>query len=308
MELNFELWSGRFSEWMRLRNWSENTIESYCHSLRQFFAYLESQGITTVAGITRDLMEGFRSHLYYRQHQGKPLAISTQAMRIQAAKSFTRYLAKENYLLMDVGSSLDQPKVPRLLPKVLSEEDVLRLLEAPDITTDLGIRDRAMLEVFYATGIRNSELGGFCLEDIDWQHQALWIRQGKGKKSRLVPLGEEALAWLEEYLRRVRPRWAIRDEQKRFFLNPVGQPLSRDVICAVVARHAISVALKGTTAHTLRHSCATHMLRRGAGIRHLQEMLGHSSPLTTEHYTQVELSDLQKVLRRCHPRERKFGR
>jgi len=306
MDLQPALWMERFSEWMRLRNWSEGTVETYCSSLQQFFAYLESQGVASLAVVTRDLVEGYRTHLYYRRHRGRPLTVATQANRLTAAKTFLRYLVKENYLLVDVASTVDLPKVPRTLPKILSEDDVLRLLETPDLATPTGIRDRAILETLYGTGLRNSELGALQLGDIDWQHQALWVRQGKGQKSRLVPLGEEALAWLEEYLNRSRPRLVLRDEELRVFVGITGKALSRWAVRGIVSRCAQSIELTGVKPHTLRHCCATHMLRRGAGIRHLQEMLGHSSALTTQHYTQVELSDLHKVVRRCHPRERAF--
>jgi integrase/recombinase XerD len=302
----------RFAEWMRLRNWSEETIKSYRSSLRQFFAYLESQGVDSFAAVSRELLEGFRTHLFYRQkggkNSGKPLSVTTQAARLTAAKTFLKFLVRENILLVDVSSSVDLPRLPATLPKVLSEEEVVRLVEAPDVSTQLGIRDRALLENLYATGVRNGEMGALSLPDIDWEHQALWVRLGKGQKSRLVPLGEEALAWLQEYLHRVRPQLATSDAQLHVFLSYQGRPLTRGAVIQIVGRYAQKVGLTEVTPHTLRHSCATHMMRRGAGIRHLQEILGHSSPITTQHYTQVELSELHKVLRRCHPRERGFGR
>lgn len=305
-ELRAEMWMERFAEWMRLRNWSDQTVTSYLSSLRQFFAYLESQGVASLAVVTRELMEGFRTHLYYRKHRGKPISVNTQAARLTAAKTFLRYLVRENILLVDVSSTVDLPKLPATLPKVLAEDEVLKLLEIPDVTRSMGVRDRAVLETLYATAVRNNELGTLCLPDLDWEHQALWVREGKGQKSRLVPLGEEALAWIEEYLRRVRPQLATRDDQVHLFLSHHGRPLGRGAVRDIVHRCAQKAGLAGVKPHTLRHSCATHMLRRGADLRHLQEMLGHSSPVTTQNYTQVELSDLHKVLRRCHPREVSF--
>ena len=306
--MNFELWLERFSQWMRLRNWSDHTIESYSEGLRQFFQYLESQGVASLAVVTRDLVEGYRTHLYQRRFRGRPLSVSTQTARLVAAKSFLRYLAKENYLLVDVGASVDLPKSPRPLPRVLSEDEVLKLIEAPDLSQLTGVRDRAILEVFYASGIRNGELGGLRVEDVDWERQALWVHLGKGKKSRLVPFGEEAQVWLEEYLARVRPRLLARAEEKHLFLSLKGRPMDRNTVQSMVARWAKQAGIAGVKPHTLRHTCATHMLQRGAGIRHLQAMLGHNSPVTTELYTQVDLSDLHKVLRRYHPREKAFGR
>lgn len=307
MELSLELWSERFCLWLRLRNSSEMTIASYREGLRQFFLYLSSLGVNSINAINRELVEGYRGELYQRRYRGKPLTAATQGSRLGAVKAFLRYLFKENHLLVDVGAAIDLPKSVRPLPKVLSEDEMLRLLVAPDVTSSAGIRDRSMLEVFYCSGIRNGELGGLQLGDIDWERQALWIREGKGKKSRLVPLGEEALAWLEEYLVRARPQLAISPSEHHVFLNAKGAPLKRDSIAAIVKRWSLAAGLLGVHPHTLRHSCATHMLRRGAGIRHLQTMLGHSSPLTTELYTKVELTDLHKVLRRCHPREKAFG-
>lgn len=309
-ELRAEMWMVRFAEWMRLRNWSEQTVKTYRCSLRQFFAYLESQGVASLAVVTRELVEGFRTYLFYRQNRsrGKTISVHTQAARLTAAKSFLKFLVRENVLLVDVSSTVDLPKLPATLPKVLAENEVLLLVEAPDVSTHPGIRDRALLETLYATGVRNGELGALCLPDIDWEQTALWIRLGKGQKSRLVPLGEEALAWLQEYLRRVRPQLATRDDQQHVFLSITGRRLTPSAVIDIVGRHAKKVGLTDVTPHTLRHSCVTHMLRRGAGIRHLQEMLGHASPITTQHYTQVELSDLHKVLRRCHPRERGFAK
>jgi integrase/recombinase XerD len=307
MELSLELWSERFCLWLRLRNQSGETVSCYRLGLRQFFAYLESLGVSNIKAINRDLVEGYRGELYQRRYRGKPLTASTQTTRLGAVKSFLRYLYKENFLLMDVGAGIEFPKKVVPLPKVLSEDEMLKLLGAPDVTSLIGIRDRAMLEVFYCSAIRNGELGGLDLGDIDWERQALWIREGKGKKSRLVPLGEEALAWLEEYLTRVRPQFACSPQQHRLFLSAKGLPLLRSAIAAIVKRWSLAAGLTGVHTHTLRHSCATHMMRRGAGIRHLQTLLGHSSPLTTELYTKVELTDLHKVLRRCHPREKAFG-
>lgn len=305
-ELKSEHWMERFAEWMRLRNWTQGTIETYRVGVVQFFDYLRSQGVQSLTEMSRELIEGFRSHLYYRRHRGKNLAVSTQTTRLLAAKAFVKFLVRENLLLVDWSASVDLPKSPEKLPKVLAEEDVIRLLEAPDVSTLKGIRDRAILETFYATALRNGELRRLCLEDIDREHSALWVHLGKGQKSRMVPIGEEALAWLEEYLRRVRPQYVSRDGQQVVFLSSNGLPLRRPCIVRILARYAAQVQLPGVTAHTLRHSCATHMLRRGAELRHLQEMLGHNSPVTTQHYTQVDLTDLHKVVRRCHPRERKW--
>ena len=302
-ELRGELWSERFAEWMRLRNWSPESILTYQVGLRQFFTYLESQGVVSLAAITRELVEGFRTHLFYRRHKGKPLSVATQACRLTAAKSFLRYLVRENVLLADVASTVDLPKKQKVLPRVLAEDEVARFLQGPDVETLMGIRDRALLETLYATALRNGELGSLQLEDLDWDRRALWVRLGKGQKDRVVPIGDEALAWLEEYLRRVRPQWVTREDEKHVFLHLRGGRLKHEAVRKIVVRYAQKAGLQGVKPHTLRHSCATHMLARGAGLRHLQVMLGHESLVTTQHYTRLDLGDLHKVLRRCHPRE-----
>jgi integrase/recombinase XerD len=290
---------------MEQRNWSAQTVATYGFGVRDFLRFLESQAVDGLGALHRGLVESYRQDLFVRRVKGRPLAVSTQAARLTAVKSFLRFLAQENVLLLDVGGGVDLPKKPQTLPRVLSEEEVVRLLESPDAATLRGIRDRALLEVLYCTAARSSEVGSFLLADVDWELPALHIRLGKGQKDRCVPLGEEALAWLEEYLARVRPAWLRHSEEWHLFLTSQGRPLTRSALADIVKTYTRPLGWREVTAHTLRHSAATHMLRRGANVRHLQQMLGHSSLQTTSHYTQVDLKDLQKALRRYHPRERR---
>lgn len=306
--LNHELWLERFTDWMRLRNWSAMTQESYRFSVRKFLQFLDSQGVCQVSGIHRSHLESYRVHLFHSRYRGKPATMSTQARHLTAVKAFVRYLSQADFLLLDVGAAVELPRYARPLPRVLSEDEMFRLVEAPDVSSATGVRDRAVLETLYASAVRSQELSDLQLPDVDWQEQALWIRHGKGGKSRLVPLGDEALAWLEEYLARVRPLWLTDPAEPRVFLTRRGGALDRSSLGTIVKRWAVHEKLKAVTTHTLRHSCATHMLRRGANLRHLQAMLGHSSLLSTQHYTQVDLTDLHKALRRFHPRERTWGR
>ena len=161
------------------------------------------------------------------------------------------------------------------------------------------------MEALYATGVRNSELGSLKLDDLDWANHCLRVENGKGGKWRVVPLGEEAEIWITEYLQKVRPQQLQDPEEKAVFLTNRGRPFKRESLTDVVHRWSKTVGLeKRVTPHVLRHCCATHMLKRGAGLRYLQAMLGHSSSDTTERYTRVEVSDLRRVVMRCHPRER----
>lgn len=308
MALDLDLWRTRFREHLETLGTSPRTVDNYAGELRPFFEFLEGSGLEGLAGLTRDLVEEYRTHLFYAKSRGRSLALSTQRVRLQAVKRFVRFLARDSWLLLDVGSSVELPRAPRTLPRViLTEDEVARLMDAPDLAEPLGVRDRTILEVLYGTGIRNAECGSLALEDLDAGRKVLHVRHGKGARARVVPVGEEALAWLEEYLARVRPGLAPTPDPARLFLSCRGRALHRTDLAQMVARHARQAGLtKAVTPHVLRHSCATHMLRRGAGLRHLQVLLGHTSSDTTQRYTRVELSDLRGVLRRCHPRERRL--
>ena len=161
-----------------MRNWSAQTQETYLTGLQSLLGFLDSQGVVEIQRLSRELLESYRLHLFEKRHRGRPLAVATQSVRLTAAKAFARYLAQENLVLLDVGASVDLPKVPRSLPRVLSEDETLRLVEAPDLGQPAGVRDRALLEILYASAARNTELGRLQLADIDWAQQGLWIRLG----------------------------------------------------------------------------------------------------------------------------------
>ncbi len=300
------LWKDRYTEHMKLRGLSPRTVATYAGELKPFFRFLDEYGVENLARLGREHLEEYRTRLYYEKFRGKCLSLAAQKVRLQALKRFARFLAAERFHLLDVGQAVDLPAAPRTLPRViLTENETLRLLEAPDTSTPLGLRDRAILEVLYGTGLRNAELGELHLEHLDFARHVLRVACGKGARARMVPLGEEAEVWLEEYLARARPRLLRDPDEPRVFLSMRGRVFYRTELAQMVTRWARRAGLdKHVTAHTLRHSCATHMLRRGAGLRQLQVLLGHSSAETTQRYTRVELSDLRKVLRRCHPRER----
>ena len=193
------------------------------------------------------------------------------------------------------------------LTNLLSEKETNKLLLEPDITTPLGIRNRAIIELLYATGVRNSELREMLLGEIDLDRKELFVAKGKGGKSRRLPLGEEAAACLEDYLSNSRPYLAGPTSGEVVFLSCGGHKLTRGKLSLMVREVAEACGLdKLVTPHLLRHACATHMLRRGAGIRQLQVLLGHSELSTTQRYTRIEIGDLHKVVSQFHPRERGF--
>ena len=260
--------------------------------------------------MNRSLVEAYRVELFYatyagraRSRQGQSLTLRTQAARLSAVKAFLRFLHSQGYLLLDPAAGVDLPRIHRPLPQVLSEEETRALLEAP--AGPLALRDRAILEMLYGTGLRNSELGTLRLTAVDRRRSELRVVEGKNGQSRVVPLGEEALFHLTRYLDELRPQLVARQADAGFvFVSRRGRSLARNSIGAVVHQAARRAGLERKVfPHLLRHSCATHMLGRGAGIRHLQLLLGHATLAATQVYTHVEVSDLRQVLLRCHPRE-----
>jgi integrase/recombinase XerD len=225
-------------------------------------------------------------------------------------RSFFRYLVKSDVLLYDPAASLELPKRKGILPRsVLSKKEMARLLAAPDATTPLGLRDRAMLEVLYSTGIRNAELRALQLYDLDLDRGLLRINDGKNAKDRVVPLGEVACAFLREYLAEARPKLlSVRGGagEAKVFLSKNGRPLLPLGVIVPIHKHAKAAGIeRPVTPHTLRHTFATHLLAGRADIRHIQAMLGHTSVATTQIYTRVEVTDLKAVHHRCHPREKR---
>jgi len=305
--MNLVLWQTRFGEYLQVRQFSSRTVDSYVSELKPFFVFLESLAIEELSSVTREVIEEYRTHLFYAEHNDKKLSARTQGARLSAIKAFTRFLNRERFLLIDPAATVELPRVPKFTPPVLlSEEEVERLMGAPNTTTWLGLRDRAILELLYGTGLRNQELRHLTLEEVDLSRREIRLRRGKGGEGRVVPLGEEAALWMERYLARSRPVMVRMPAEKRVFLSGRGLPLLSMTMGAVVRRAALQAKLdKRVTAHTLRHCYATHLLRAGAGIRHVQALLGHSSLSTTQRYTRVEVSDLRVVVAQYHPRERR---
>ena len=224
-------------------------------------------------------------------------------------RSFFGYLHTTGVLLLDPSTDLVLPKKPKHLPRgVMSEQQVEKLLEQPDVTTPLGFRDRTLLEVLYATGLRNSELRHLALYDLDLPNLRLTVRQGKNAKDRVLPLGEIAADYLKEYLQTGRLELNKNPEQQQLFVSKNGKQITQANLVWIIRKYVKQAALSPQfTPHSLRHSCATHMLRGGADLRYVQEMLGHASVETTQIYTQVEVKDLQAMHRKYHPRERFDG-
>lgn len=304
--MNVTLWQARFEEWLRGRHRGERTVRNYVGELRPFFEFLASLGIDTLANVRRDDIEEYRNHLHHLTWRGHRLQPGTQANRLTAVKMFMRYLARARFIAFDPAAEVEVPRLPQTLPRVpLTERETVRLLESCTGNNPLDIRNRAILEVLYSTAIRNTELRSLTLDAVNLHAGQVRVL-GKGRKMRMLPLGEHAVAWLRDYLDRARPRLVRSRDQRVLFLSYRGHPLERGALAKLIAALARRAGFdKTVTPHLLRNCCLTHMLKNGAELRHLQEMAGHASPETTQRYTRVEVTNLRRVLQRCHPRERR---
>jgi integrase/recombinase XerD len=299
----------RYLEQRRALNWSPRTIESYRSHLKVFCSFLVSE--TTVEAITEvtpAILRRYQAHLYnWTDEGGRGRAVRTQEARLSAVRSFLRDLVRIEVLEHDPSSTLVLPKRRRTLPRaILTRREMTRFLAAPDRSTPLGLRDRAIIEFLYSTGLRNAELRGLQQSDVDLVQGVVQIWNGKGGRDRVVPLGRSAAAAVRDYLVSARPALsADGSPEATLFLSKSGRPLRALDLIVVIRRHARRAHIrKPVTPHTLRHTCATHMLQGRADLRHIQALLGHGSVATTQIYTQVEVTDLKAVHRRCHPRER----
>jgi integrase/recombinase XerD len=284
------------------RGRSANTVSAYRRDLDRYTAWLAERGRPVVAVREEDIT-AYIAHL-----RAAGLADASVARATVSVRSLHRFLAEEGRVASDPGAHVERPRVPRGLPKALSEAEVVRLLASPTGDAPIARRDRALLEVLYGTGVRVSELVGLSMGDIDLDAGLLRVL-GKGNKERIVPVGAHALralvAWLDEGGRgaMVPERWRRRSDADAVFLGARGGRLSRQGAWDVLRRHALSAGLGGRLSpHTLRHSCATHMLDHGADIRAVQELLGHASITTTQVYTLVSTERLWETYRTAHPR------
>lgn len=294
-------------EWFRRleeRAYSLRTVEAHKWALRMFVRWAEERELRTAHQITRPILESYQRWLFrYRQDNGKPLGVTTQRMRLGAVQRFFAWLCKDHRLDANPAADLELPRKPnRSLPKALTLSEVETVLNVPDVTDALGIRDRAILETLYATGIRRSEVVRLDVDDFDRSRGVLTVRKGKGGKDRVVPVGERAVYWLGKYLDHTRPLLETAASERALFLTGYGERFSSTYLGNWV-RRVIETANIGHlgSCHVFRHSCATHMLENGADIRFIQQMLGHARLDTTQIYTEVSIIQLREVHARTHP-------
>ena len=277
------------------RNRSENTIQAYSRDLERFEKWLSQRTVSGPADVTADLVADYMVHL---NREG--LGLRSIARARTSIRQLFKYLVREQQIDADPTALIEGPRFSQPLPKVLSFEQVELLLDAPNPTSPLGLRDAAMIELMYSCGLRVSELSALDVEDLDLKQATLAVRKGKGGKERRVPMGPPAVrglsAWLEE-----RPEV----DHRAVFLNTRNSRLSPRSIRRLLRRVGIASDNPGLHPHALRHSFATHLLGNGADLRGIQEMLGHASLSTTQRYTHVSVEGLREVYRRSHPHARR---
>lgn len=312
-----ELWDikDRYLESMRASNYAENSIKGAHGNLSYFFRWLEGQGITRVAEVTERELYYFSMKLREPKNGLAPRITHVQ-QRLLAVKMFFRWLAKRGIVKESVAEDMEMPRVPSNLPHViLTKEEARQFLNAPDLRSPVGFRDKALLEMIYATGVRSTEAINIRIEDVDFEKGMLAVRKAKGRKPRIVPVPEFTLRCVQEYLKKIRPRFAKRlirgditrpKDEGTLFLNFTGRKLTRNDLGTIFKRTRERAGIpKHITALTLRHSIATALLEQGMGLRYIQEFLGHEKISTTQVYAAVTLTGLRAHYNRIHPRERR---
>ncbi|WP_221935036.1 site-specific tyrosine recombinase XerC [Catenovulum sediminis] len=289
---------------LRIKHYTEQTLWNNERYIRDFIEWCDGRALRQPPEITKPILERYQRHLYlYRKADGKPLSIYSQRAKLSPLKSWFKWLTKSNYLLYNPASELEPPKIRQRLPKaILSEKEVEKVMRQANSAEPLGIRDRAVMEVLYSTGIRRMEVVNLSVFDIDLERLTILVRQGKGKKDRMLPLGERAAHWISCYLNEVRPELALASDDGTLFLTRLGEKFNENWLSRTIAQYVEKSGIpKQGSCHLFRHTMATLMLENGADIRFIQAMLGHAELSTTEIYTQVSIKALKDVHTRCHP-------
>lgn len=294
----------RYLEWMAIKNYSVKTIDARRNELHQFNQWCEDRHLNRAQDITKPILERYQRYLfYYRKANGKPLSFGRQSVLMISVKGFFKWCARNNHILYNPASEIELPRQEKRLPRdILTVDEVETLLSLTDINESAGLRDRALLETFYATGIRRSELSNLNIDDINVQRGTLFVNQGKGKKDRVVPISERALLWIEKYLIEARAELCDDLNNKALYVSVKSQRLSAGVVGEIVRDYLKQAEIKKAgCCHLFRHTLATTMLDNGADIRYIQEMLGHALLETTQQYTHVSITKLKEIYKATHP-------
>lgn len=289
---------------LEVRNYSPNTIRSRRKELRYFLMWAEERGISKPEEVTVAVLERYQRYLFYSvTDKGGKLSFRSQQTRVLSLRVFFRWLVRERVIDMSPAELLELPRPEHRLPReILTSEEVEMLLSALDVKAPLGLRDRAILELLYSSGLRRFEVCNLKVWDVNVEQCTVMVRQGKGKKDRIVPLGERAALWIRKYLDEVRPQLAMEPDSGHLFLTYYRIALVPERVSDIVRAAAKAAAFpRKISAHIFRHTMATMMLEGGADIRFVQAMLGHAHLSTTEIYTRVAIKKLKEVHSMSHP-------
>jgi integrase/recombinase XerD len=287
----------RFLDQLKVeRNLSPNTLESYARDLRQLAAWLVERKIDDAGAVEPSHLTDF---MVARAKKGA--GSRTRARSLSAIRGLFRFLREERYLDADPTAALESPRIPRKLPHVYAVADIDKLLAGPDRSTPRGLRDAAMIELMYSTGMRVSELVKLEAHDVDHVTAGCVRVTGKGRKQRLVPMGQVAADLIDRYVKEARPTF-VKGAGTALFLTRLGRGMTRQMFWKIVGSHARAAGIRKLSPHKLRHSFATHLLERGADLRAVQAMLGHADVTTTQIYTHVSRARLLELHQKHHPR------
>ena len=290
-----------FTEHLKVLNRSPATIKAYTGNVRHYLAENET-GTRNIQAVTRADMERYTAAFYNKKY-----STGTICMKIRSLKRFFEFLEQTNSIFINPMEYIHEPKQDKtILRNILTIKEMEKILDVPNLGTRTGIRDRAVLEVFYSTGIRLSELCSLSIYDADLQGKMVRINQGKGRKDRVVPMGKHAIRFLREYISKVRPHLTRKNRKSRMlFVNQLGQPLSKQVVSLMVRTSGRKAKLtKKVSAHILRHTFASQLVKNGANVVAVQKMLGHRDLRTTQGYIRGLGIDLKKAHTKSHPREK----
>ncbi|MEW6558001.1 MAG: tyrosine-type recombinase/integrase [Elusimicrobiota bacterium] len=300
----------KYLESLRNNNYSPETIRHCDYALRDFEKFLEKQGINQVADVTQEVITDYNQEVrnYRQPKNNKPYSEQSIAAKLQPVKYFFEWLTKNLTILYNPAKDMEIPTIKKGLPRtILSQEEIEKFLSIPRTDTVIGYRDRTIFELFYSTGMRNTELRKLKINNLDLEKKICIIKDGKGGKERMLPLTKVATEYLKEYIRIIRPRLLKNgNSNDTVFLTLSGTPFWMQGMCDLFRKYArVSGISKPISAHTIRHSIATHLLENGMDIRYIQEFLGHGSLQTTQLYSKVTLKGLRKFYNKHHPKEKR---
>lgn len=296
-----------FKIYLKISGFSDRTIETYIPHVWLFFRYItEEKSIEKLSEVTPEVITQYHIYLSLLKFKEKPLSMITRNQKIHVVMSFFRFLVREKHYLYDPTSHIKvKYPPPRRVRETHSEREMIKMLNAPNPETKLGLRNKALLELYYSCGIRNTESRMLTVKDVDLENRVVRIRHPKGGGDQTVPIGKVAALYIGEYLKYSRPKLVRNELEETLFLSRSGKPLTQMMPAYIVKRCAKLAGIKRKTdAHTLRHTCGTHLYDNGADIRCIQELLRHKNLDTTQIYIEVKESKLRKVLEKTHPREK----